>query len=88
LAGIGSAGEGGAVKRYGVWRRGGVLQRAREVVGDFTGVFAEAEAPGVVEGGVSEGPEGGDRNFGVGEVGVDHLMEVLESEFGKRMEVR
>ena len=37
-----------------------MLQRAREVVGDFAGVFAEAEAPGVVEGCGGERAEGCD----------------------------
>jgi hypothetical protein len=88
LAGIGSVGESGAVERYGVWRGRGVLQRAREIVGYFAGVLAQAKAPGVMKGGVGEGTQGGDGDLGVGEVGVDDLMEVLESEFDKRMEVR
>ena len=37
-----------------------MLQCAREVVGDLAGVFAEAEAPGVVEGCICAGAEGGD----------------------------
>jgi hypothetical protein len=37
-----------------------VLESSGEVVGDFAGVFAEAEAPGVVEGCVCERAEGGD----------------------------
>lgn len=39
-AGVGGGGECGAVEGYGVWSGGGVLQRAREVVGDFASVFA------------------------------------------------
>jgi hypothetical protein len=87
MASVGSAGEGGAVERYGVWRGGGVLERAREVVGDFAGVFAQAKAPGVMKGGVGDGPQGGYGDFGVGEVGVDDLVETLESESTKTMEV-
>jgi hypothetical protein len=56
-------------------------------VGDFAGVFTQAKAPGVVEGGVSEGPQGGDGDLGVGEVGVDDLVDTLESESDNTMEV-
>lgn len=38
-AGVGGGREGGAVERYRVWSKGGVLENAREVVGDFAGVF-------------------------------------------------
>jgi hypothetical protein len=57
-----------------------VPERAREVVGDFASIFTQAKAPGVMEGGVGEGPEGRDGDLGVGEVGVDCLVELLASE--------
>ena len=38
-ADVGGGGEGGAIQRYRIWSRARVLQRTREVVGDFAGVF-------------------------------------------------